>query len=302
LTGARASDEGRRSFDLQPIQDLMNLSARIKSLSAFTVVALTLAGCAAPAVQNSDVPLDGGHAVYTLPAAIFADANAQSLERRYAEALLSTSHWRKATLIDGVATGLDVRSSPAGLTVSYLHHANDRMFADYHSDFGIGISRQADNVILDVSCPAALRVAYSPGPMGLPWKALLPREEAATDLHYMCAAAVLTGSRTESGEVNVQYPDSSVYANFARKLQPAPEAWRESGRVTKEDLVKFKWFVVTDGQARRVVGISVYPYRSGSKVSYRWEHSVACRPNVPCQFDAGAQQHMQDLVTSIAND
>ena len=271
-------------------------------LAIFALSVIVLGGCAAPPLQNSDIPIEGGHAIYTLPAAVFADANAASLERRYIDALSSTSYWRKATLVDGVATGLEVKSSAAGVTVSYLHHTNTNMFNDYHADFGMGISRQGDDVILDVTCPSTLRVAYSPAPLGLPWKPLLTRDEAATDLRYMCSTAVLTGSRTESGEVNVPFPDSSVYSNFSRKLQPAPEAWRESGRVSKDDLVKFKWFQVDDGRVRRVVGISVYPYRSGSKVTYRWEHSVTCRPNQPCHFDAMAEKHVQDLITAIAND
>ncbi len=281
---------------------LMILSTRyIFPLTGF-LVAVSLAGCAAPPTQNSDVQLDGGHAVYSLPAALFSDANAQNLERRYIDALSSTSRWHKTMMIEGVATGVDVRSSSAGVTVSYLHHANDRMFHDYHADFGIGISRQGDSVVMDVTCPITLRVAYVPGPLGLPWKPLASHDEVASDLRAMCSSAVLTGSRTESGEVNVSFPDSAVYANFSRKLPTAPESWRESGRVSKDDLVKFKWFVATDGQARRVVGISVYPYRNGSKVTFRWEHTVTCRPNLPCRFDPNAQQHMQDLVAGIAND
>ena len=149
----------------------------------------------------------------------------------------------------------------------------------YHADFGIGISRQGDDVILDVTCPSTLRIAYSPAPLGLPWKPLLSHDEAATDLRNMCSTAVLTGSRTESGEVNVPFPDSSVYSNFARKLQPAPEAWRESGRVSKDDLVKFKWFQVDDGRVRRVVGISVYPYQEREQGHL----SLGALSNVPPQ-------------------
>ena len=137
-------------------------------LAIFALSVIVLGGCAAPPVQDSDVPIDGGHAIYTLPAAIFADANAASLERHYIDALSSTSHWRKATLVDGVATGLEVKSSAAGVTVSYLHHTNSQMYHDLRADFGIGISRQGDDVILDVTCPSTLRVAYSPAPLGLP--------------------------------------------------------------------------------------------------------------------------------------
>lgn len=273
-----------------------------KYVLPIAAIASGLAGCASPPSQITGIPLDGGHAIYTLPAAIFADINAQQLERQYAASLALASRSARAALADGVMTGLQVKSSSAGVTASYLSHPSATMHNDYAADFALGISRQGDNIVVDVTCPSTLRVDYAQGVLPIPWKPLMSRDEAAADVRRMCNSAVLSGSRAESGEVNVPFPDAAVYANFARKLPPAPQAWRDTAKVSKDDLIKFKWFEVVDGHVHRVVGISVFPYRSGSKVTYRWEHSVACRPNVPCQFDAAAAEHMQELVSSIAND
>lgn len=102
--------------------------------------------------------------------------------------------------------------------------------------------------------------------------------------------------------MNVNYPDAAVYANFARKLQVYNWRFNEQTTVKKDDIVKFKWFSVRDGDKDRILGITVFPYRNGSKVSYRWDSNIACQINSGCNFDPSAAKRMQDMVKSIAND
>ena len=280
----------------------MTNTFRLSVLTTATIAAAAISGCASTA-RRIDVPIDAGHATYTLPAAIFASATPQELAQRYREGLAASSHYGRAMAANDVLAGLEFRTSASVVSVAYVRKSTtSQLRNDFIADFGLTVTQRGENIVLDVACPSLLHIDADEGPLPLPWKPFVPQEQAAADVRSMCAAAVVTGTRTESGEVNVSFPDSSVYSNFSRKLQPAPQAWRDATRVSKDDLVKFKWFVFQDGQARRVVGISVYPYRSGSKVTYRWEHSVGCRPNTPCQFDQNAAQRMQDLVASIAND
>ena len=78
--------------------------------------------------------------------------------------------------------------------------------------------------------------------------------------------------------------------------------YTSESHIKKDDIAKFKWFVVPDGTSSKILGITVFPYRSGSKVTYRWENAAICKPNAGCNYDSEVAKRILDVVTSIAND
>ena len=249
------------------------------------------------------MPVDAGQARYTLPAALFTDAKPEDLSRLYGLALADASQYRGVMTRDGIRTGVETTATPVGVSVAYLHHASSSMHHDYRANFEMKSARVGDSIELEVNCPASMKVELAAGPIAaIPWSPFIERAKAVADLKQMCSRAVLKGMKRETGEINVGFPDASVYANFARKLKAAPQSWGDNARVSKDDLAKFKWFEVPDGNATRVLGITVFPYRNGSKVTYVWRSEATCRANARCNFDPLAPKRMQELVTSIAND
>ena len=68
------------------------------------------------------------------------------------------------------------------------------------------------------------------------------------------------------------------------------------------DLLKSKWFYISDNGKEYKVAVSVYPYRNGSKVVYRTDRSVTCRPSLPCDFDSKFSDRLKEKIAAIAND
>lgn len=278
----------------------------LKHLASFGMfgVAALLTACATPPAATEEVPVGAAQVRYTLPAALFADTKPEDLGRMYAVALADASEYRAATTTrDGTRTGVETTATPAGVSVAYLSHATRTMYHDYRASFEMKSSRLGDSIVVEVNCPASMKVELAAGPIAaIPWSPFIERAKAVADLKQMCSGATLKGTKRETGEVNVNFPDASVYANFARKLKAAPQSWGDSAKVSKDDLAKFKWFAVPDGNSTRVLGITVFPYRNGSKVTYVWRNEATCHANARCNFDPLAPKRMQDLVTSIAND
>jgi hypothetical protein len=157
---------------------------------------------------------------------------------------------------------------------------------------------QGGNVVLDVGCPATARVE-SASNLGMPYSLFIEHDKVAADLRSICSRALVTFERRESGEVDVPFNDSSVYANFKRKLTAAPNVRAEA---KQGDLSKFVWYYVKEGKGDMRVGVTVYPYRNGSKVTYVWVGNVVCPPNGTCNYDPSAGKRLSEVITSVAND
>lgn len=277
---------------------------KLRSIGTLCIpVATVLSGCASsPPVEPADVAVAGGRAKFQLPGEIFGSLTNDAVMHQYARALNEASKYRPVFNDNGTLKGVEAMPQADGVALSYLKHATSTMYHNYRAKFDVKLTRAGSDVVAEVSCPTSMKVEYRPGPMGLSWPPLIQRPAAVADLTAMCGTAFFKGSKRETGEVNVNFPDASVYANFARKLRPASAYWRETAPVSKDDLAKFKWFELPDGKITRVVGITVFPYRAGSKVTFKWDNEAVCRPNVPCQYDSAAPPRVQGLVASIAND
>jgi hypothetical protein len=268
-------------------------------LSAAAVAAALLTGCASQrVVSNIDKPAGGGQAKYIIPEGIGAEPVA--LKVQYAQALSAGSQYRRMFRDESNWTyGVRVDTSPSEMVVNYLNIGSNGKHV-LSGAFGFAQSIQGKNIVVDVTCPTTVKDESNyDGTFSSIYKPWITPEQAATDLNKICTGAVLRFPRVERGEVNVTFPDNSVYANFARKLK-AYDGWTAEERtVKKDDIQKFKWFNADDGGR---LGVTVFPYRNGSKVVYVWQSDVTCRGNGTCSFDPAAGKRLQDKIVAISND
>jgi hypothetical protein len=274
------------------------------TFTMLTIVLTTLCGCASQRVStNVDIPVDAGHAKFVIPAAIAGDVTPSAVVSRYASALSMASKWRLAYQNElNNTVGLLTETTPTGVRVSYVNRSNNTVHRhDFIGQFHVTQVTQGQNIVVDVACPSSMQEELMDMNIGLgQWKPFIESSVAAQDLRNICANSSLKFSHRENGDVNVNFGDAPVYANFARKLQPYTNSSDKS--VTNNDLAKFKWFKVQDGKNQRVLGVTVFPYRSGSKVTYTWDNTITCKANSVCDFDPSAAKRMSDLVATIAND
>lgn len=262
-----------------------------------------LAGCASPPAPSTAVPIDvGGSARFVLPAARATDLNERNAATAFASAAFNASRVQGLRGTYGVRQGLDVTAQGARVTVGYFHESGQPLNRTHNliAQFEVGYAEQGTNKVLSVRCPDSLSVEFNNGTGLGTFPPIVSREQAVGDLRLLCKNLRFTYKQRESGEANANYGDAAVYANFARKLQA--HSWLGGSReVTQNDIAKFKWFKVYDGTQWAPVGITVYPYRNGSKVTYTWTSEYVCRADGQCAH-AITPQRMQELVTAIAND
>jgi len=251
-------------------------------------------------MEINAVPVDQGRSArYTIPGELASALDDSALITKYAEAVRGTTAYhleqRDATGTD--VKGVRVTEEPTGVAVAYLKFHSQGLHHNYLANFGISTLRQGTQVMVNVSCPDTMRIENANA--GLAMSPFVERDQAIADLRSICGKAELTFTRREAGEVNVPFSDSSVYANFKRKLLAASTPGAD---VKQGDLAKFLWFYVKDGTKTQTVGVTIFPYRNGSKVSYMWLNRIACPPNGSCTFDPAAAKRVSEAIAQIAND
>jgi hypothetical protein len=102
-----------------------------------------------------------------------------------------------------------------------------------------------------------------------------------------------------SGEINVQYNDESVYANFTRLLG---EYKYGSDDVKKYDIEKDKLFTMGKTGEKFPVKISVFPYRNGSKVTYEFRSTYDVNNDGTTTFNDKKIQEYIARIKGVAND
>jgi hypothetical protein len=201
--------------------------------------------------------------------------------------------------------GVQTKTTPTGVKVSYVSRGSNpesELRHDYYGVFNVAKSQQGQDIVLNIECPSTMKTEMSNLNIFGEWDPYISKDKAIEDLRFLCSSTPLKFSRLETGDFNVNFPDASVYANFARKLQAYTYTPTGASQIKKDDIAKFRWFTVPDGKSLKTLGITVFPYRNGSKVTYRWENEAICKPNAGCNYDSGAAKRMLDIVTSIAND
>lgn len=262
------------------------------------VLAATLGGCASvPDTVKQDWPLPAAQAKYVVPAGAFTGLKEQDVIAKYFNGIKQTTDYRLAYRVEGETIGVTVEPTNEGVKVGYVRHVSESMHHDYFATFSVKTAKNDKEVILDVTCPQVL--VQDNKNFLREWPSLISIDKARMDIAKICRETPLVFNKRENGEVNVNYGDSAVYANFARKLQAVK--WG-ADEVRKDDIAKYRWFEVPDGNVTRKLGITVYPYRNGSKVTYVWERNVICKANAGCNYDPGSAKRISDTIASIAND
>lgn len=106
-----------------------------------------------------------------------------------------------------------------------------------------------------------------------------------------------SGVHQFSGEVNVEYPAESVYANFDRLL----------GKYKKSNNESYSEFKIEDSYNLKLkdrnfpLSIEVYPYRNGSKVLYKSMYSYVLSSNGNSTYEPDIGETIAEIVKSTAN-
>lgn len=270
----------------------------MKGSATLIGVVFVLSACATKQQSNAVAIGENRSVRYTVPAELAGNATDADLVAKYADAAKRATAYRLEYRDEGGSTkGVRVAVIASGVEVSYVHQHSPTLHHTVVGAFGVSVARQATEVTLDVACPSAGRVDAANQGMG--YSPFIDPEKATADLRTICSRATLVFERRESGEVDVPFNDAAVYANFKRKLATVSAARVE---VRQGDLAKFLWYTVQDGMRSVPVGITVYPYRNGSKVTYVWLNNVVCRPNGSCNFDPEAAKRLSSVITAVAND
>jgi hypothetical protein len=270
----------------------------VKPIAALLGFSLLLTACATQRSTDSIALGEGRTVRYTIPAELAANLNDSALVAKYVDAAMSATAYRHLGPVEGSMKGVRVTGTGTSVDVAYVHSNGPRLHHTIVGTFGITSTRQGDSVLLEVACPTAARVEREDSGLLGGYSPFIEPAKASADLNAICNRAVLAFDRRETGEFDVPFNDASVYANFKRKLT-AVDARAD---LKRGDLSKFLWFNVRDGAQTMTVGVTVYPYRNGSKVTYVWPNRITCRPNARCNLDPTAKSRLNDAITAVAND
>ena len=196
--------------------------------------------------------------------------------------------------------GVEVKNTDPNIFTVFYHRNFESLEANISAKFNVAISAEGNNFKnIQITCPTILRV-YDSSKTGTKDDQFITQDQAVTDLSKICSNldVKLQRSKLEQGELNTNFPSESVYANFSRNLS-AVEA-RDTVKFT--DIEKFKLFwLKVDGQ-RTQLAVSVYPYRNGSKVMYRFHYPYAITGDGKNTYSADHIKALHKQIAKIAND
>lgn len=107
------------------------------------------------------------------------------------------------------------------------------------------------------------------------------------------------------GEFDSPYPDNAVYANYERILgeysaETAPEYYAQIDTVL--ELEKGNIFVIAKDDFDHLVQVSVFPYRNGSKVTYKFIYTFGLTGDGGSTYNANDIQSIIAEIQNVAND
>lgn len=202
--------------------------------------------------------------------------------------------------------GLEVKSNDSELFVSYV---NGEYFSDTDSSnttsilasYELKIEEQGDLKTVSVVTPNFIEVKPGNSAILLPISPLVTTQEAKDDIERINSRIhpEFDGFKEFSGDFNVKYNDESVYANFTRILG---EYQYNDEKVKKYDIQKGKLFELGDNEDSFPVKITVFPYRNGSKVVYKFRAPFVLKNDGTTTFDEGKIEKYIDRIKEVAKD
>ena len=273
----------------------------MKRIAIYFVITAVVSGCTTTkSVSNIELP-QGQTTVFQVPVAVVGEKPSR-LAPAYADALRRASSYRTEYMERDFVRGVRTSASENIATVSYLsqYYKNERLKNNFSASFILDIKTAGDAYSVVVKCPSSVvNDVRIEGQLINVMPSFITKEEVVSDVISLCTNASFVFDVTESGEINTEFGDSPTFANFARKLRPYNPKKEE---VKQYDLEKSKWFYLPDNNNEYKVAISVFPYRSGSKITYRNVRLVTCKPSQPCDYDKAFAERLRAKLTAIAND
>ncbi len=202
--------------------------------------------------------------------------------------------------------GIEVIPQSGFITISYVN-------GNYHSDtgnsyltrsnaaFSYQVSEDGDTVKAKLIPPASIATKKQ-SLLGL-----ISSSQLISDQKMIGDISKIYGSLNPSidlakevkGEVNVQYNDESVYANFKRLLG----SYKYKGDEKKKfDIEKDAVFSLQNGKEIIPVKISVFPYRNGSKVVYEFEVPYSLKADGTSSYSEESVKGLIAKIEKVAQD
>ena len=103
-----------------------------------------------------------------------------------------------------------------------------------------------------------------------------------------------------NGDINTKYSDSSIYANFERKLDKY--TWNNGYKNENSTLVKKNAFALEYKGKRYPLTVKVYPYKNGSKVTYTIGVNYLLSPNGTSSLNTQDIEAMKAMISKVIND
>ncbi|WP_233884575.1 hypothetical protein [Paraburkholderia flagellata] len=194
--------------------------------------------------------------------------------------------------------GLSVEVDQSSNITAY-YRDNYRSLLKYKAaTFKVATTNDGKLTTVQVTCPASI-IAYDNFKVGDGGQFYSDRDVAA-DLSRICDGLKISINRYKyvKTELNTQFPSDSVFANFSRKLKSS----QDQGKVKAYDIEKAKLFIFSLGKTNFDLALSVFPYRSGSKVIYGFNYPYALLGDGTTTFKPEEVATIQKSIAAIAND
>lgn len=152
---------------------------------------------------------------------------------------------------------------------------------------------------VNVLCPTTIE-DYDSFKGGISGRKLFPDNQVAADLSRICTGLKITIQHQKyvKSEINTQFPSDSTFANYSRKMAIS----KELNKVNAFDIEKATIFNFNSGKNRIDVAISVFPYRTGSKVVYGFYYPYNLLGDGTSTYRQEDIASLQKTIAAIAND
>lgn len=236
--------------------------------------------------KASNTPVTSRDIVNALVQSIYAESNIQPVHSFYSG---------NGRYTQGLSAEID-----KSLNVTAYYRENYESLAKYKAGtFKVAMSNDGQSTKVQVTCPASIE-DYDNYKGGISGRKLFPDNEVAADLSRICNGLKIEIKRQKyvKSELNTQFPSDSVFANFSRKLK----ASREPEKIKSYDIEKAKLFTLSQGKNSFDLAVSVFPYRSGSKVIYGFNYPYSVLGDGSSTFKLDDVRAIEKSIASIAND
>lgn len=205
----------------------------------------------------------------------------------------------QGTTYRGVRTSWDKKSNQIRATIQSNYKS---LVDERQASYGVSIKETDNQFIATVTCPSSYHdeQTLSGGIIGtMQGGDVFPKDRLVADFNRMCSESkpVMKKSKLIKGEFNSKYRSEDVFANFSRILN------KDTHRVHGFDIEKAENFhFKSDNLNPTTLGLSVYPYRGGSKIVYGFHYAYKNTSDGKTSYSEKAIDLAKNKIKAIAND